>query len=246
MPDKLKKLQEILKQINEGLTRQDFELAFKKVLEIVLKMQKKNEETSEALKSIYNSLMGKIQNDYKKDSGDLKTWLGKELKKYPSIMNSLKTEIDERMAMIRDGKDADETLIVENVLLKIPKDTSKEIRDKLEKLDGKERLKIEAIDELKEKLEELGKVKTQRFGGGGFSKIAMDSHFVDDETPSGTVNGVNTVFVLANTPNPTASLKVFLNGQKMKLGEDYTFNGRTITFLTAPPTGSIILCDYRI
>ena len=69
--------------------------------------------------------------------------------------------------------------------------------------------------------------------------------FVDDETPSGTVNGSNTDFTVANTPI-TNSLKVFVNGQRLKAGgEDYTLSGVTITFVTAPPTTSILTVDYR-
>ena len=70
-------------------------------------------------------------------------------------------------------------------------------------------------------------------------------NFVDDETPTGTVNGSNKVFTVASTPK-SGSLKVFANGQRVKGGgEDYTLSGVTITFVTAPPTNSIILVDYR-
>ena len=79
----------------------------------------------------------------------------------------------------------------------------------------------------------------------GFSKIHLEGHIIDDETPTGTINGVNTIFTLANTPNPPASVKVYVNGARMRITEDYTLSGRTITFLIAPPTGSIILNDYR-
>lgn len=69
--------------------------------------------------------------------------------------------------------------------------------------------------------------------------------FVDDETPTGTVNSSNKVFTLSNTPK-TNSLKVFVNGQRVKGGgEDYTLSGVTITFVTAPPTTSILTVDYR-
>jgi uncharacterized surface anchored protein len=95
-----------------------------------------------------------------------------------------------------------------------------------------------------EMLEELSRNKGIRFGGG-FSQIHMEQHFIDDETPTGTINGINTVFTIASTPNPSGSLKVYVNGQRMRITEDYTVSGRTITFLIAPPTTSIILCDYR-
>jgi hypothetical protein len=71
--------------------------------------------------------------------------------------------------------------------------------------------------------------------------------FADDETPSGTVNGSNVTFTLAHTPNPSASLQLFVNGQLMTPGatEDFTLSTATITFATAPDTGSNIRAWYR-
>jgi hypothetical protein len=69
-------------------------------------------------------------------------------------------------------------------------------------------------------------------------------NFADSETPTGDVDGTNTDFVLAHPPE-TGSLKVYLNGMRMSLTEDYTLATATITFLTAPDSGSIITCDYR-
>ena len=69
-------------------------------------------------------------------------------------------------------------------------------------------------------------------------------NFADSETPTGDVDGANTDFVLAHTPE-TGSLKVYLNGMRMSITEDYTLATATITFLTAPDSGSIITCDYR-
>lgn len=69
-------------------------------------------------------------------------------------------------------------------------------------------------------------------------------NFADSETPTGDIDGANTDFVLAHTP-ATGSLKVYLNGMRMSLAEDYTLATATITFLIAPGSGSIITCDYR-
>lgn len=77
--------------------------------------------------------------------------------------------------------------------------------------------------------------------------IENNSYFVWNETPTGTINGSNTVFTLANTPNPLTSLKVFVNGMLMKAeGEDYTLVGGIITFVTAPPTNSILTVGYTV
>jgi hypothetical protein len=71
--------------------------------------------------------------------------------------------------------------------------------------------------------------------------------FVDQQTPTGATNGVNTTFTLSQTPSPSTSLAVFLNGLLMSAGVDYTLSGATITFLPAsvPQSGDILLCSYR-
>lgn len=70
--------------------------------------------------------------------------------------------------------------------------------------------------------------------------------FATRETPSGTVNGSNVTFTLANTP-VSGSDEVYLNGliQDSGGGNDYTISGATITFATAPQSGDKIRCSYR-
>jgi hypothetical protein len=77
---------------------------------------------------------------------------------------------------------------------------------------------------------------------GGLSS----SNFVDKETPSGSINGSNTAFTLANTPT-TGSEHVYLNGllQESGGGNDYTISTNTITMLTAPISGDKIRVSYR-
>lgn len=72
--------------------------------------------------------------------------------------------------------------------------------------------------------------------------------FVDGETPSGAINGVNSVFTLAQTPNPIGSVAVYHNGVRLKSGADYTISGNSITFTggLVPQTGDVLLCSYRI
>ncbi|MFA6158993.1 MAG: hypothetical protein WC763_05240 [Candidatus Paceibacterota bacterium] len=63
------------------------------------------------------------------------------------------------------------------------------------------------------------------------------------ETPSGAVDGLNAAFVLANTPT-AGTVSVYLNGARQAITTDYTFAGATITFVSAPLVGSILLADY--
>ena len=69
--------------------------------------------------------------------------------------------------------------------------------------------------------------------------------FVYDETPSGTINSSNTSFTIASTP-VSGSLIVYRDGQRLiGGGADYTLSGTTITFVTAPTTGSTLKVDYQ-
>lgn len=71
------------------------------------------------------------------------------------------------------------------------------------------------------------------------------SNFVFGEVPSGTINGSNTTFTLANSPT-AGTVQIQLNGimQLVGAGNDYTITGSTITFLSAPLTGDVVLVSY--
>lgn len=59
---------------------------------------------------------------------------------------------------------------------------------------------------------------------------------VTAETPSGTINGTNKDFTVTST-----LVALYLNGAYQTAGgEDYTLSGTTITFVNAPPSGSVL------
>jgi len=73
-----------------------------------------------------------------------------------------------------------------------------------------------------------------------------DGTFWYTEIPVGSINGTNTAFTLTASPNPTNSLEVYLNGACLSVTEDYTLSGDDLTLLIAPPTGSLLKCNYRV
>lgn len=75
--------------------------------------------------------------------------------------------------------------------------------------------------------------------------VSGDVNFTENEVPSGTINGSNVTFTVANAPSPATSLKVYLNSLRQVPTTDYTLSGVTITFVQAPLTGSTLLVDYR-
>lgn len=66
------------------------------------------------------------------------------------------------------------------------------------------------------------------------------------ETPSGTVNGSNTSFTLANTPTSNAAVALFLDGriQQQVSTADYSISGTTITMAVAPSVGQTLWAAY--
>jgi hypothetical protein len=71
--------------------------------------------------------------------------------------------------------------------------------------------------------------------------------FVDQQVPTGAINGVNAVFTLSQTPSPTTSLEVYRNGLLLSVGVDYTLSSAVITFIAGVPQSTDILsCSYRV
>lgn len=75
---------------------------------------------------------------------------------------------------------------------------------------------------------------------------AIANDLVEDETPTGLINGSNTSFTLANTPI-AGSVKLYLQGQRLipGAGNDFTVSGTTITMAYAPETNQSLRVDYR-
>jgi hypothetical protein len=84
-----------------------------------------------------------------------------------------------------------------------------------------------------------GGVATITIAGGGGSVV-----FVDNEIPSGTINGSNTAFTLANAPT-AGSVHLYLNGVRLRPTTDYSITGTAITMVMVPQTGDWLYADYR-
>ncbi len=152
-------------------------------------------------------------------------------------------------------------------LIEVPKPKNIDIGEIIEKVRGKIKTQdIIGFNEIIEMLRrQIDASKTWRGGGdtvaaGTNITITTDSNgnkvisssgggssinFSDSETPSGTINGVNTSFTLANTPDPALSLILSRNRSIQIQGVDYTLSGNTITTTTAPAGGTILRAWYR-
>jgi hypothetical protein len=252
---RIKKLQELLKLTSEGLTREEFASAFKAAMDLILKVEKKQDDKfSQSLDDLKKQIEN-IANQKEKDISGLRDDL---INRVDKSIQAQKSNLDlmwEKVNGVEDGKDADSVQIVQDVLaqIKLPEyketvlDSPEQLRDKLELLKGNERLDKSAIKGLDELIKELeGKIsKGGRIGGGGFNYGALTIHQTFDETPVNSGDNIN--FTIAIAPNPTNSLRLYRNGQRLKIGasNDYTVSGHTITLLTAFSAGEILTADYQ-
>jgi hypothetical protein len=76
-----------------------------------------------------------------------------------------------------------------------------------------------------------------------------------EETPRGTMDGINTSFTINFQPLPFSSLHVYLNGLRLHRGYDYVLGGpysETVIFalpataptINIPQPGDVLLVDY--
>lgn len=258
MPQEMSDLNnlKIISGINNIVSKPEFEQKLKELISLMVQVIQEVRQTKTEVNQLYNQKLREFAGQYNMTIEQLKLEIGRLAEtKVKDVLKKHETIIDQatkRLSEIRNGEKGEKgDAPTEEELKTIIRPmidwltNPKVIANKLEDLLGEDRLSIDAIHGLREKLEDLNNKKAAMLGGSGFNAGALDIHFTDDETPTGTVNGVNTDFVLNLQPSPTSSLKVYVNGQRMRETEDYTISATTITFLTPPPTGSIILCDYR-
>ncbi len=241
------------------LGKEDFTEYFKKVIEFVKKIEQKLNMEMGMLENKYTEKVNSIKENYGGDMEGMKSeclnYCKEEFKVMYAEHDKIMANVNEKMAQVQnglDGKDADEEKMTndviekcqEPIIAKVEKDLPKlgiAVRDALELLNGDEKLRVEAIAGLEEYL----KNKTGGGKSGGFSLNSLNLHLFDDITPTGIVNGVNTDFILPETPQPLSSLKVYRAGARQRVTEDYTISNKTITFIIPPVVGEIILCDFR-
>ena len=82
------------------------------------------------------------------------------------------------------------------------------------------------------------------WSGSSWSCSAPVSGTARQEVPSGTVNGSNVTFTLANTPSASANVVLHIDGLVLIQTVDYTISSSTITMTTAPANGQKLLATY--
>ena len=231
MPEKIEKLKEMMKLLNEGLTREEFVSSFKKVLEIVAKMEQKNRETLDTLQKTYSTLIGKTDNEKSAAIKELKDEAKKSLTELLKISQEKLWQKDK---------------IIEEILKKVPPIppfpeikpiTTEEIINKINGV-----LEVKDIVGLQEKIDELKRIRAT---GGGFSMggLINTTRYAD---LSSQCNGSNKIFTV-----PRHRKIVILTGTDFPIiyrpTIDYTTANLTLTITgacVAPSSGATLIFQY--
>jgi hypothetical protein len=96
----------------------------------------------------------------------------------------------------------------------------------------------------------IGKMSSEVIGAGGgggttyATNVLLETSWM--ETPAGAVNSVNMIFDLAEKPEPSTALQLYVNGVLQRQGAsfDYTIGDKQIVMNYAPPDGSHLMATY--
>lgn len=152
----LQSLQKLLSVLDtEALTPDMFVKYFEEVIAFVKGTRDLNETERENLKNLFELAQKELKSGNAEQLTSLKeeisSTLTSELSKIKKETNATLSEIQKKTDLLKNGDDADEEIIVGKVLERLPppkevdEETPEQTRDKLETLEGEERLDISAI-----------------------------------------------------------------------------------------------------
>lgn len=226
-----RKREELEDAINT-VSHEEFLGAFESVVKLVKKVQSQLLSDAQSLTDLIKKAEGKLGDTNKSDLDKIKGEVDKALNKALDKQSNSLNFIRDKVRKIQDGIDGldgkDGVAGVDG-----SPDTPEEIRNKLEKLKGKERLDWKSIRGLEDELKELRDRPTGKFGGGGVTDIGVQAALgrsVKTETPSGLIDSANKAYTITSVVN--AVLAFAINGEVIHSGE-YSISGKTITFTTA-------------
>ena len=278
--EKLRRLEELFKVANEGLSEKKFDEAFESIIRLILKVEsdliKKHNTRLTELKEFPSELAGNLKNLQEQLAKKLQTNNDESLLRLKSDVDKILDQLNQfsqvntqkidkalreqerGMNFIRDkvrkikegddgdpGKDGhtptkDELLaLIEPLIPEIEEtkeETPEEHRNKLEQLEGDERLPIEAIKGWDELIKRVERSLSSIPRGGGTSAMGVAQAFkyiAHTEEPVGNIDGSNLIYTVSKDIWWIAGFT--LNGENIAELPNYTFAGKTITFSSALP-----------
>lgn len=262
MPKKDTNLKKMLLQelLEDSLTKSEITEAFKKIIAMVKDMREKNGKSMAEINETLTRTVKEHINNATSDLGftkqEIKAIVESELNRLNKKFLDNVSEVDFKMSLVKDGKDADESKIVEKVLGSLDYPTvdilkqempkfGEEIRNGLELLQGDERLDVSAIrgieETLKEIKEEVKQVRQSKRVFAGPNANAVNYADLTDEC-----DGSNKTFTV-----PTHRKVIALMGTQFPVIYrpiiDFTTVNQTLTLtdaVSAPESGQTLTFLY--
>jgi hypothetical protein len=227
----LDNLSKLLATLDENhLSKADFQTAFNKVMAYMEDVNKKNrsefELVAQKMADMLNESRSKLENDALGHNNSLTKREEEALLRFQKKLEAIESAVEARLGELKDGESPAVEAIVEAMKPFIPAplqgspDTAEDIRNKLELLEGEERLSIEAIRGLSEELK-----KIRPISGGGVTGRDIVKNY--DLSPY--LDGVTKTF---NIPGTWSIIGVYCSSFPHALRPviDYTNTDSTITF----------------
>lgn len=231
----IQKLSKLLATLDENhLSKADFEEAMKKIVGFLTEVNKRNREefvdVTKKLAQTFDGLKSDIKAELDRQVGgriqELSASEQKTVKTLDAALKGIERVVEDRLSELKDGESPAVETIVEALKPFIPAplqgspDTAEDIRNKLELLEGDERLSIDAIRGLKEELAKKAVVT-----GGGI--VGRD--LVKNYDLSSQLDGVTKTF---NIPGTWSIIGVYCSSfpHALRPTIDYTYTPQTITF----------------
>lgn len=277
-PDvKLQKLKEMLSLLNDGLTREEFTSAFKEVIksikalqdDLISKIDKKLAKSEQDSNQLLQEMRQSFEKSLKEIQRANETTFSNLKKRSMDSIDALfnKSRINERLNSLVNEYSIKVAELNGKIAL-VNEETPAQTRDKLESLDGDERLDVSAIRGIDLLEKEIKKVKERPIpvprapylwnlvdvdvsGILVGQAIKWDGVRWIPYTPVGgntsvyneVVSGSATTFTLAHTPVST-TVRVYALGQRLSPTTDYSLVGATITTVSSWEAGDIT-SDYE-
>lgn len=232
----LARVETLFKQAKNELTKEDFDSAFKQVVELILKREKMMMEHVDVMEKLYAEITRK-QSDI-------------HFKTFEDFRKKMTEMVDAKLATLKDGedgvdgKDADEEMMMQKMMAQM-----KPMHEAMMKeIAGLLPVSIEDVKNLRKELDELRRLRATggRMFGGGTSTIGVQAALGRILISGEEVSFSGTSGTLANIP-ASGTEKLFRGGVRMQrgTGKDYTISGATVTLATAAVVGEIFLADYE-
>lgn len=249
---KLKQFKELLALTTGSLTKEEFLSFSQKVLEYVKTIKSTTESDlqsiSQAVKTAISRIESTASDNYAKTDEKLTKEQESALNDIQFKIEALIAEAQQKLDEVKsgdDGEDADEERVITEVLARLPEpkeETSETVRDLLETLQGEDRLKIDAIDKLREELDRLEKeIKSKNttvYGGASGvgvldegTTIAVKAHWLNF-----TGAGVS----VSNVGNQTV-IQIAGGSGGTPVQDSDVISGTTITLAHAPTANTLLL-----